>query len=353
MLCSCVETPTEQKIVNIDKVTDGDLLVLCEGLMGYDNSSLTAILYNSGRIIEDYYASSNPNDKLGDTSNDIILKNDTAYIPSSMGAYIQVFNVKSAKATGVIPLPAGSMPRKMKIINDTMAVVSDLLNSRLIFINTSNHNIINTVGTGPQPEGIEVYQNYIFAANSAYGDFNWEHPDAETISVIDISLMKEIAKIKAGTNVIELLVNHKLKRLYAAYINLPSRKDSSGGIIEYSLENFNKLREWRLNPHSLSLSDDGDKLYLINQSSNNNDKWRGISVINLQNGNIHNIIENKSKDIWYSLLINSYDNTALIGNAGNHNQKGEILLYNLDNPEKAIRKFPTGINPNTIIKVKK
>jgi len=350
---SCIKTPDNVESSNFSEAKSGDILVLSEGLQGYDNSLLSLIKYESGEIIKNYVSQSN-NFNLGDTSNDMIINGDTAIIPSSTTGKIFCINITNGKIYRVINLLENSIPRKCVFINDSIAAVTDLFNNKAIIFNYKIGVIIFATNTGPQPEGIEYYDNLIFTANSAYGDFNWIHPDAETISVIDINSRKEIKKIKANVNVIELKINKSKKRLYAAYINLPSRIDSLGGIIEYDLITLNKLREWRTNPRSINISDDGRELYFLNQPTINKVKnqWRGVSKIDLNTGEISNLIQNEKNDIWYSLYYNSFDDTILIGNAKNHNVDGELLIYSTLPKIQLLKKFTVGMNPNTIYVLK-
>ena len=350
---SCVKTPEPLGIDNITTVEHGDVIVLCEGLMGYDNSELSLLKVSSGKSIANFYSDNNPNYKLGDTSNDGLIKGDTLITCSTGGAFIQLVNIKNAKSIKIIKLPEDSRPRKIAKVNDSIIAISDLIKSRVLLLNIISDSLLTMIDVGPQPEGIAKYNNYLFTANSAYGDFNYKHPDAQTISVIDLNSLQEIKKIKTGINPIEMMIDDLNKKLYVAYIHLPSKLDSMGGIIEYDLDNYEKLREWRCYPRSINLSRDGEHLYFINQMNGKASQWKGVSRINLENGNIENIIKNNSNDIWYGLNIDEFDGSIWIANAKNHISKGEVLVYTTSNFDTPIYKFETGINPNKVFFIKK
>jgi hypothetical protein len=347
---SCIQTPQSPLETKVSNAAYGDAFILCEGLRGYDNSTLSLYEYQTGKIENDWYTKSNPGLKIGDTAEDITRKGDTAYIAVTTSGVIERFRLSDGQSLGRLELSKGCWPRSIAIINDTTAFVTNLAKSTLIKFNPSTLVFIGEISVGPQPEGIDFYNNYIFTANSAYGDLNWKNQFAETISVIDINSFKEIQKIKAGPNICEVAVNRKNLKLYAAYYNLPSRKDSSGGIIEYDLNTLTQTRQWSTHPRNITLNEKGDYLYFINQHQDGKSSvLSGISAINLITGELTNIIEKPNKaDIWYSLNIKN-DNTIWIANARNNNVNGEILVYDLANPALKITSFEVGLNPNKII----
>jgi hypothetical protein len=349
-IISCIQTPQIPEEIKENNSVYGDAFILCEGLYGYDNSTLSLYKYQTGKIENDWYAKSNTGLKIGDTANDIAIKGDTAFIAVYTSGVIEIFRTGNGQSLGRIVLPAGSMPRHISIVNDSIAFVTDIKKSSLIKFNPTTMVYLGEIQIGPQPEGIAFYTNFVFTANSAYGDFNWKNKFAETISVIDINSFHEVKKIKAGPNVCEVVVNNKNQKLYAAYYNLASRKDSSGGIIEYDLNTLNQTRQWKTHPRSIKCIENGDYLYFINQHQDGKSSvWSGISSINLITGELINIIEKTNKDdIWYSLSIKN-DNTLWIANARNYNTNGEIIIYDLSNSLQKITSFDVGLNPNNII----
>ena len=76
LLASCSlepadDTPTDSKpTANADR-----LLILCEGLWGMNNASLS--LLDHGVLTNHWFRQQNPGERLGDTANDILQVNDT------------------------------------------------------------------------------------------------------------------------------------------------------------------------------------------------------------------------------------------------------------------------------------
>jgi hypothetical protein len=352
LLNSCIKAPSANTPIDHINAQAGDILVLCEGLQGYDNSTITLIKSSTGEVLNNYFTSANPGEYLGDTANDIILEGDTAYIALSTSSIIRQIRVSDGKKIRELKLPENCTPRNISKINNSEICVSCLLRSSIYIINLNDSSLCYEIPVGPQPEGIASYNNYVFSANSAYGDFNYQHPDAETIYVIDINAKKELLKLKSGTNVTEVLINSKRNTLYAVYYNLPSNEDSVGGIIEYNLESYQTLRSWKIRARNVEISNSGDSLYFISQMHKGSSMTEesGVSVLDLNSGKTEMIIQNPNKfDIWYGLSISEFDNSIWICNSKNHINNGVVLVYNHNNLKNPIRTFDVGQNPNNII----
>lgn len=352
LLSACVETPTS---ILPDKsgVSENAVYVLCEGLMGYNNSSLTKIDLLNSNIDNNFYENLNNGLKLGDTANDIVMKGDTAFVTVLGSQSIEILNLKTGIFVNRITLKGVRAPRKIAIYSDSLAFVSDLYDNSVTAFNPTTFAIIkDNIKVGPQPEGLEIVGNYLIVCNSAYGDFNAKHPDAETISIIDINTFQEIKKIKTGANTIEAKYNTKNNKIYIAYYNLPSRVDSVGGILQFSATNFSLEKSWITNVRAMNFSQTMDTLFFINQTRAGiaSKGWKGISFIELNKSyTIQNLIENTNKsDIWYALSINK-NGEFWIANAKNHHINGEILVYDFQNLITPKKSYNTGLNPNKII----
>lgn len=351
-LSGCVKTPVDNSPISNTKAESGDVLVLAEGLQGYDNSSLTLIKSQSGEIIPDYFKSSNPDQFLGDTANDMILKGDTAIVVLSTPSIIRLIRVSTGKLMKDIKLFDEFYPRSIAFLNDSTIAVSLLFRSSVMIMNINNSSIISEIPVGPQPEGVAYFEGMIYSANSAYGDFNYMHKDATTFSVITSNNYLEISKIKSGPNCSEILVNPKNRELYAVFYNLPSKEDEPGGIVEYDLNDYHEIRRWNIRARSVRLSTTMDSLFFISQmhKGSSMSEQSGISCIDLKSGNTELIITNPNKfDIWYNMSVSPFDGSIWICNARNHINNGEILVYQNPNYTAPKIKFNVLLNPNKVV----
>ena len=337
---ACVETPTPPKN-NIGDLSEHGAYILCEGLYGQNNSSLSRYDFEGKITYNDFFQTIN-NQYIGDTANDLVLKGDTAFIVVSTQKKIILFNTKTGKLISEIIINEGKYPRKMAILNDSILFVTDLYCHCFWVVNHKNYYIFHKVATGPAPEGTAITEDYIFIANSGLGDYLSLEPMAGTIIVYDISNMNRIKLMYNLPNVIQLRLSDKNGKLYARYNQLPKFKDSLGGIVEYDIHSLLETRRWIDRAGQFVLSATGDSLFYLSDY--------GLKLVNLNNEEpIPELLipKNKITDYWYSIAV--YKDELWIGNAKDYQSNGEILIYDINNPQNLVEKFNVGLNPNTIV----
>ncbi|MFH1049495.1 MAG: hypothetical protein V1779_01035 [bacterium] len=339
-LMSCVEAPIPPKN-NIGELSEHGAYILCEGLYGQNNSSLNRYDFTNKTVHSNFFQQINGK-YIGDTANDIVIKGDTAFIVVSTQKEVIMFNTKTGKLISEILIVEGKYPRKLAVLNDSIILVSDLYAHCLWVINYKTSVIMKNVSTGPAPEGIAICENYIFVANSGFGDYLADEPKAGTISVFDSRTLNGIKSFSHLPNVIELKISTKHQKLYARYNHLPKYTDSLGGIVEFDISNLLETRRWKDRTGQFAFSENEDTLYY-----NCDD---GVKFIDLKSFQaIPELLIHKSMktDYWYSLAY--YKNNLWIGNAKDYQSHGEILIFDVNNPQNLKEKFNVGLNPNTIV----
>ncbi|MEJ5244789.1 MAG: hypothetical protein WHV28_03685 [Bacteroidota bacterium] len=349
-LCvSCIKTPNSPETSDFITGNNG-VFVLCEGLWGSDNATISRLDLMSGVIINQYFRKANPSLRIGDTAYDLEIKGDTVFVSVSTSSTIEVFSKINGKSFGRIFLPQNSLPRDIVIINDTTAYVTLLFKNQIAKFNPKTLSFKGeTIDVGPFPEGISRIGNYLYVANSGYGDFYHNAPKAGSLSIVDIQNSKEINNIFCGKNLIEVVANTKYNRIYAAYYNLPSLPDSLGGIVEIDATSHQITRHWRTRPTDLTFSPSMDTLYFL---QGNTDAIAGVSFIPLNQpfAQIEQKIINKSPNsIWYSLSISPDAALILVGNAKRFTSNGELLIFKNNFDSIPIKTYSVGINPNKIV----
>lgn len=342
ILLSCVKEPNAP-VSNADNSSAKGIYVVCEGIWHYDNSVLSKINEESGNIITDYFQYINKY-KLGDLANGGVIYNNYLYIVLTTAAVIEKIELSTGKSIARLKLKPESDPRKIYILNDTTAYITNLMNHSVSVINPKEMIDKNIeIPVGPAPEHISGDGKYIYIANSGYGDYLNNEPGAGTISVINSEKNYEVNKIPCGENLIEIKYNKKLNRLYACYFHLPSKTDSIGGIVAYSLFPPKETNRLSSRANAIAFSEDEVDLFY------NTDE--GVYRINLLNNKFKPelIIKNPNpKEKWYSIA--QYGNKIYIGNAKNYQTKGEIIVYSMKDFSHPISKYEVGLNPNTILK---
>lgn len=351
LICySCIKTPTNP--IQDQTLPQGEFsLILCEGLNGYNNAEINVFESETGILHENIFEQINKF-PLGDIANDIQISEDYLFIVVSASKVVYKIDLKSWKVIGQLHFEGNHFPRKL-ILDDGFGYLTDAYSSQLYKIEMNSMKIVDSLKVGPQPEGLASFLHAIYVLNSGWGDINKDADGASTISVIDKNTFSVMKSIKTGQNPVEIQIDYKNNFLYVVYYNLPSLKDSLGGIIKYDLSEINKLQEWRGNFSEMKLSYSGDTIYTLKggfQQKQKNEQ-SSIQLIDLARGTIKTLIKNdNSFEKWYNFALDCKRNYLWIANAKNFQTKGEIKIFDLDNSNPIIIKnLTTGINPNKII----
>lgn len=344
-LISCVETPTDDDSNFLSQPSVG-AVILCEGLKGFNNSTLTRI------SLDDYSSERNSFSKrtgenLGDTANDILLKGDTAFIAVTASNRIEIINISNGELINSIQLPDNFYPRKFVIADKYNAYFTNLRNHSITHFNPETFEIINeSIYCGFFPEDIEYYNGNLYIANSALGYFYKDNPLAGTITVMDESSKEILDFVKIGQNMQEIEISEKHNKLIALYYNT-YEKDSVGGIAALDISTMKITNHLKTNGINLYKSSDDGRIYFFRQTPKGQQEsgWRGIAYYDIEEGKIYDFIENEVKtEFWYGMEFR--DNEIWICNAKNFTVNGEIIILDYEGYE--INRIETGINPNNI-----
>lgn len=341
-LSACSE-PNKNDIGYLPDFVNKGCYILCEGLFGQNNSSLTLLDFETNQVINNYFFKKN-NIKIGDTANDILISGDTSFIVVSTNNKIIAFNTKTGLMIKEIISDKLKTPRKIVKLNDSLFAITNLKNNSVTFLNSNKLEILDkVVVVGPAPEGIAVCDKHIFVANSGYGDYLSNQADAGTIYVIDKNTLSLITKFKNLPNVIQLEFNRVNNRLYARYNNLPSLKDSLGGIVEFDVDSLKEIRRWKLKVYYITINSKANSIYYLNDY--------GIGKIELTNGSINNnfIKKQSSNEVWYSIISCQIDEKLYVTNAKNYQTLGELIIFNPNDSIFIPIKYNVGLNPNIVV----
>lgn len=343
ILAGCVEDP---EAPTADKPISGEncAYIICEGLWHYDNSSMGRYVGDSNAVVNDIYGIMNGGLKLGDLANGATIYGDYLYVVTTTPALIEKIELKSGQIVGQLCIEPESDPRNIVVVNENLAYVTCLrTHSVRAFNPTTMEKLRMNIAVGPAPEGIDCCGNYVFVANSGYGDFLADRPKAGTVSVINAASAEVLQELDCGANVIEIKANPRSNRVYAMYYNLPSLEDSLGGIVEYDAKTLKELRRLRLSGRAMNLTQTGDTLIFVNDS--------GAYIIDLYAKEMTpvKIISNPApSEHWYSAAV-SPDNRLFVGNAKNYMMLGDLLIYEFKTGGNLISKLTIGINPKKIL----
>lgn len=195
LLASCTLEPADYEPVSTPTATTDKFLVLCEGLWGLDNSSISCI--DNGEVTNHWFQKNNPKMHLGDTGNDIIQVNDTLIAVSVNWSNIIQYLYPDGRAISATE----NIPNNRRLATDGKAYIyctSYADNGYVAKIDMRTKQIVDTCHVGYEPEGIAYYDGKLFVANTGgYGPQSG-HDYESTVSVVDANTMKELRRIDTG-----------------------------------------------------------------------------------------------------------------------------------------------------------
>ena len=195
MLSACSLEPADNISVETPTKTSDKLLVLCEGLWGLDNSTISLI--DNGEVTNCWFQKNNPKMHLGDTGNDIIMVNDTLIAVSVNWSNIIQYMYPDGRAITATE----NIPNNRRLATDDegyLYCTSYADNGYVAKIDIRTKEIIDTCHVGYEPEGIVYFQGKLFVANTGGYAPQTGHAYESTISVVDAQTMKELKRIDTG-----------------------------------------------------------------------------------------------------------------------------------------------------------
>jgi len=312
-----------------------DMMVLCEGLYGYDNASLWGI---GNSISREIFTCRNGR-KLGDTANDMIQISDSTCIilvstsneiltTDKNGTIVHSFQVKGP----------GHFIKQSCILNDSMIAITDLYADK-VYTFDHKHKQLDSLNIPKlcAPDGIEFGKNQLVIANSGYGVFRKDELNAGTITIYDVNT-KSSRFVKTGVNPQNVTYDQSTKRWMIQYAHLTTMPDSTGGLVVLN-QAFTELYHLR----GQYLGTQVRKLEYIYALCG-----KSIIRINDSGSVLDTVLVNDTRNQWYRIGL--IQNRLTICNARNYTLPGSVLLLN-DQSTMIEREISVGINPSVVIGV--
>lgn len=194
---SCSMEPADDAPEPPSEETSTDkLLVLCEGLWGMDNSTISCL--DKGTVTNGWFKQNNPGMHLGDTGNDIIQVNDTMIAVSVNWSNIIQYVYPDGRAIAATE----DIPNNRKLATDGQRYLyctSYADKGYVAKVDLVTKKIVATCPTGYEPEGVAYYDGRLYVANTGgYSFQEKDHGYESTVSVIDAETMTELRRIDTG-----------------------------------------------------------------------------------------------------------------------------------------------------------
>jgi len=335
-----------------DDVTPADQIkpakgvyVLSEGNFFANNAKLAYRDAATGTVYGDFFGQQNPTQSagLGDVANDMLIYGSKLYIVLNISSNVTVLNASDGAFISRIPFEVGTttrQPRFAAAANGKLYVTA--YDGTVSVIDTTSLQISSVIAVGPNPEGIAVYQNKLFVANS--GGFN-AVPDS-TVSVIDLTTQSEIARLVVGVNPQKVEVN------------------SVGDVYVTSFGNFSTIpaEVTVLNGNNNTVKShmgtdyqfDHVRIYKDIAYFYNNYSTTGVRI-KMYNTLTHSVTRNEfitdgtAITTVYGLDFDEENDDVYIGDAGNFSDPGTVTCFGADGRKKFSFSIAPGISPNKTV----
>ena len=196
VLASCSLEPADDAVQPGDGHVSDRLLVLCEGLWGMDNSTIS--YFDGKTIVNGWFKANNPGMHLGDTGNDIMQVNDTLIAVSVNWSNI----IQYMRPDGRAIAATEDIPNNRRLATDGkryLYCTSYANKGYVAKVDLVTQKIVATCRVGYEPDGIAYYGGKLFVANTGgYAFQEKDHQYESTISVVDAATMTELRRIDTG-----------------------------------------------------------------------------------------------------------------------------------------------------------
>ena len=343
---SCVSDPVIPDQPAINRLTSG-VIVVNQGVWRGDNASLTFYDDEEKTPISNWFERQNQGLRLGDTGNDILIRNGQAYVVVSESATIEVIDILSGHSAGRIRFPAGTFPQHLLILNDSIGWVSCLDDDAIYSFNPIKFELGERVGVGPAPEGIAWAAGHLFVANSGLGKLREDETGAGTLSVLDPKTHDVVGSIEVGGNLRDLYYAPTTGKLYC-FIGAALPDTSGSGLIEMDPLSFTIKRRWFISgAWEVGFDERGERAFIIAQ--------KGIVQVDLSETTlgsdtsvptsfITRSLSTLAEEVPHSIGVSPTSGEVFVGLAlGYYSAPGRVDRY--DRGGNLLGSFSTGLNP--------
>lgn len=319
-------TPTELTLQN-------GVFIVNQGSFTVGNSSLSYFQTTNNESFQNVFSSVN-NVPLGDVAQSIFIDDNTAYIVVNNSGLVYAIDRWTALYKGTID--SLTSPRNFLKINDTKAYVSDLFSNSISIVNPQTYAKTGEIKVDRSTEEMAMVGNEVFVAN--WSGYNQTLKN-DKILVINTSNNQLVDSIKVGIEPNSMVVD-KNSNLWVL---------CSGGFENEEIPSLWKIDpashnvidtlvfpELELNPVSLEISGAGDSLFYLNYGVYK------MAITDTQLPDSVFIPENNGR-YFLALGVDPSNGTLFISNPLDY--FGDGLVYRFDKFGNYKEEFGVGIIP--------
>ena len=322
------------------------MYLLNEGNMGSNKATIDYLDFSKGIYIRNIYGERNPNviKELGDVGNDIQVYGNRLYAVINCSHKVEVMDLHTCRRIGQIDIPNCRYIRfrgDKAYVSSYVGPVSIDPNAQLgaIFeVDTASLKVTRQVTVGYQPDELEIIGDYIYVANS--GGYRAPIYDS-TISIVDLSSMKQVQKLPVCSN------PHRLRQDHRGQIWVTSRGDYQD--VPSALVCIAKNSRFTIDMQVMDTLDIpvsemvmiGDSMYFYGTNWNTQieDNTINYGIINVRT---HEVVSRsfitdgteKNIKIPYGIQVNPYNGDIYVTDAKNYVSSGQLHCYSREGKRK-------------------
>lgn len=323
-----------------------------EGLMGSNGASLDFYDAAQGDFYKNIFSFFNPSvtHGLGDTANDIQIKDDKAYIVITGSNLIVILDTKTNEQIGTINIKS---PKRI-ILKDQYAYVTTTSNlaksenekyGAVAKIDLNNNQIVGYVACGYSPDGLAIRGTRLYVANSNYyasGESIYDN----RVTLIDLDDFTFEKNMEVGLNLTSMVYDTMSANIYI--ISNGDYTPANPAKI-YILSNANQISSIDVPASCMAVND--EYLYVsaaVYQGSEKQVSYSKIKTLTNTVESTNFIDSNYQKEIVtpYNIAINPETKDIYISDAKDYSTPGSIFCFS--NSGKFKWSATTGIIPSKI-----
>lgn len=326
--------------------SNGAYVVNAGNMGGSIDGTLTYIDYTTNTAYQKVFQSANNGQSLGNTANDGLVYGDKIYVVVDKENTIEVLDrvtrkrIKQISTTAMLGLKEGTSPRR--IIAGGNSIFFTTYGGVVARVDTLAFNLQNKYTVGSYPEGLMGAGNYLYVANSDYGNGNG------TISIVDLaSGSVNTLKVEGVNNPKEFFLTQS--NLYVLDMGTYDANWNQTGCGIYRMNGNSSAT---LVAEATMAAQYGEKFYLINNAygtvtepvySVYDTSSGSLTALNLSE-KVESPADIKVDPVTGHIFVLSYQ----MGDYGyaDYNANGYAVEY--DAQGNKLRRYDTGVGPTTM-----
>lgn len=341
LLVACQPKPQPDDEISFDN----GVWVLCEGLMNGNNAGIAYYDVTGKKSYTDVFYDCNHR-YLGDVANSMVLYGSKIYVAVCNSNLVEVINAGTGESMTQISfngkehngVVVGS-PRKMAAANGKIYLTC--YTGHVAVIDTASLCISDIALTGKNPEGIAVAGDELYVCNS--GGYDYGVYDS-TLSVLNVNNLQEKCTIGVGVNPMMIATAEDGNVYVVSYGNY---KDIDACFQKINTTTHTLEKVYPIKASNFCLN--GNKAYVFGTDWTTYQSF--VKVVDLTTETISGDFITDNTMIQSPYAIMTDNNNVYIADALDFSSHGDVYCF--DQNGKKLFSFEVGINPNTLIRVRK